>query len=218
LLAIPGNHDVPLFDVPTRLLSPYAGYRRFFGDELEPDFEAEDCLVLGVKTTRRYPHVDGEISAAQRDRIAARLRSASSQQLRLVVLHQPIAVPRPSEEHNVVNGRDEAMQLWAESGADLVLSGHIHLPFVLPLHESFALARPLWAVSAGTAISSRIRHDAGNSLNIIRTAATPRSSIVEQWDYDVAAQRFHRAREHRLGFPSQDQSEGPRPRRAPQIE
>lgn len=199
VLAIPGNHDVPLFDVPARLLSPYAGYCRFFGDELEPHFEAGDCLVLSVKTTRRYRHVAGEISPAQRDRIAARLRSASSQQLRLVVLHQPIAVPRPSEEHNVVNGRDPAMQLWAEAGADLVLSGHIHLPFVLPLHESFALARPLWAVSAGTAISSRVRHDAGNSLNIIRTAATPRSSIVEQWDFDGAAQRFLRAREHRLG-------------------
>lgn len=199
LVAIPGNHDVPLFDLPTRLLSPYAGYRRFFGDELEPHFESNDCLVLSVKTTRRYRHVDGEISPAQRERIAARLRSATSQQLRLVVLHQPIAVPRPSEEHNVVNGRDLAMPLWAEAGADLVLSGHIHLPFVLPLHESFALPRPLWAVSAGTAISSRIRHEAGNSLNIIRTTATPRSSIVEQWDYDSTSQCFSRVREHRLG-------------------
>jgi hypothetical protein len=93
------------------------------------------------------------------------------------------------------------MQTFAEAGADLILSGHIHLPFVLPLHESFALPRPMWAVSAGTAISSRVRHDAGNSLNVIRAIApgSPRACIVEQWDYDAASTQFRRTVEHRLG-------------------
>jgi 3',5'-cyclic AMP phosphodiesterase CpdA len=198
VLAIPGNHDVPLFNVAARALDPYAGYRRYFGRELEPRFETADCLVLGVKTTRRYRHVDGEISAAQRARVAAQLRSASPAQLRLVMLHQPIAVPRPTEEHNVVRGRDEAVRDWAEAGADLILSGHIHLPFVLPLHESFSLPRSVWAVSAGTAISSRTRHDAGNSLNVIRTLPTPRTSIVQQWDYDASSTHFRCVAEHKL--------------------
>jgi 3',5'-cyclic AMP phosphodiesterase CpdA len=201
VLTIPGNHDVPLFDLPARALAPYASYGRFFGSELEPRLERADCLVLGVKTTRRYRHVDGELSTDQCQRVAAELRKASPTQLRIVVLHQPIAVPRASEEHNVVHGRDQAMQAWAEAGADLILSGHIHLPFVLPLHESFSLPRPMWAVSAGTAISSRIRHDAGNSLNVIRTlpATSPRACIVEQWDYDAASARFRLVITRHLG-------------------
>jgi 3',5'-cyclic AMP phosphodiesterase CpdA len=199
VLTIPGNHDVPLFDLFARLFSPYAGYTRRFGKELEPRFTARDCLVLGVKTTRRYRHVDGEISPAQRQRVAAELRAAAPTQLRLVVLHQPIAVPRPSEQHNVVHGRDEAMRAWAEAGADLILSGHVHLPFVLPLHDAFSLPRSMWAVSAGTAISSRIRHDAGNSFNVIRTLEAARACVVERWDYDDVSASFQRVLEKRLG-------------------
>jgi 3',5'-cyclic AMP phosphodiesterase CpdA len=201
VLTVPGNHDVPLFNLPARTLAPYASYSRFFGRNLEPRFESPDCLVLGVKTTRRYRHVDGELSEDQCQRVAAELRNAAPTQLRVVVLHQPIAVPRPSEEHNVVHGRDRAMQAWAEAGADLILSGHIHLPFVLPLHELFGLSRSMWAVSAGTAISSRVRHDAGNSLNVIRTrpASPSRACIVEQWDYDAPSASFRLVIERHLG-------------------
>lgn len=200
VLVVPGNHDVPLFNLGARAFTPYAAYSRFFGRELEPRFVAPECLVLAVNTTRRYRHVDGEISSAQCLRVAAELRRASAAQLRLVVLHQPLAVPRASEQKNVVHGQQRAVAAWAEAGADLVLSGHIHLPFVLPLHEAFALHRPMWAVSAGTAVSSRVRHDAGNSINVIRTTgpASPRSAVVEQWNYQDASGTFHRAAELKL--------------------
>lgn len=201
ILAVPGNHDVPLFNLGARAFAPYASYSRFFGAELEPRFVTPDCLVLAVNTTRRYRHVDGEISSAQCERVAAELRRASPAQLRLVVLHQPLAVPRAAEEKNVVHGRARAVSMWAEAGADLVLSGHIHLPFVIPLHEAFALHRSMWAVSAGTAVSSRIRYDAGNSVNVIRTtgSASPRSALVEQWKYRDTSSTFFRAAELQLG-------------------
>ena len=199
-LTIPGNHDVPLLNVAARALRPYGNYRRFFGDDLEPRFRSADCLVVGVKTTRRYRHVDGEVSSAQCERVADELRQAAPTQLRIVVLHQPLAVPRAAEQKNVVYGRERAVAPWAEAGADLVLSGHIHLPFVLPLHEAFALRRPMWAVSAGTAVSTRVRHDAPNSVNVIRTLASesPRSCLVEQWSYDDASSSFRRAAQLRL--------------------
>ena len=65
LIAIPGNHDIPLFNMPMRLLAPYAGYSRAFGDDLEPEFERAQLLVLGVNTTRPHNHADGEISSEQ---------------------------------------------------------------------------------------------------------------------------------------------------------
>jgi 3',5'-cyclic AMP phosphodiesterase CpdA len=200
VLVTPGNHDVPLFNVAARALAPYRTYSRFFGDDLEPRFSNADCLVLAVNSTRRYRHIDGEVSDAQRARVAAALRQASATQLRMVVLHQPLAVPRAAEEKNVVHGHERAIAAWAEAGADLVLSGHIHLPFVLPLHEDFALSRPLWAVGAGTAVSSRVRYDAPNSVNVIRTLQpeSPRSCLVEQWSYDSTTASFRCAAELRL--------------------
>jgi 3',5'-cyclic AMP phosphodiesterase CpdA len=184
VLAVPGNHDIPLFDLPARLRDPYAGYKRVFGADLEPRFDAPDCLVLGVKTTRRYRHVDGEVSAGQRSRVARDLQEASPQQVRIVVLHQPVVVPRSSEQKNVVHGAALAITAWAEAGADVILAGHIHLPFIVPLHEVARLERPLWAVNAGTAVSARVRYDAGNSVNVLRVGEAPRSCFVEHWSYN----------------------------------
>lgn len=201
VLALPGNHDVPLFNLLARALDPYAGYKRAFGAELEPSWSASDCLVLGVKTTRRYRHVDGEISGAQRERVATSLRQASREQLRIVVLHQPVAVPRHSEDKNVVHGHAEAVQAWSEAGADVILAGHIHLPFVLPLHDGCALARPMWAVNAGTAVSSRVRWDAGNSVNVVRTAqpAVAGRCVVEHWAFAETSSAFALSAELNLG-------------------
>jgi 3',5'-cyclic AMP phosphodiesterase CpdA len=200
-LAIPGNHDIPLFDLARRFANPYAGFRAAFGDELEPTFQNADCLVLGVKTTRRYRHVDGEISAEQRERIASALRGARPGQLRVVVVHQPVAVPTAAEEHNVVHGAKDAVRAWADAGADIVLGGHIHLPFVLPLHEVMApLPRPIWAVNAGTAVSHRTRQRIGNSVNVLRTAADrPRACSVEHFVFDAAHSDFERTSSVVLG-------------------
>jgi 3',5'-cyclic AMP phosphodiesterase CpdA len=200
VLAIPGNHDIPLFDLAERIRDPYGRYQAAFGRELEPRFSAPDCLVLGVKTTRRYRHTDGEISPEQRARVCVELRNARSSQLRIVVLHQPVAVPRRSEQHNVSHGSEAAVRDWAEAGADVILGGHIHLPFVLPLHEAMApLANKLWAVNAGTAVSYRVRYDAGNSVNVLRTSgAEPRVGTVEHWSYSTPQQAFVRTAEVRL--------------------
>lgn len=200
VLAIPGNHDIPLFDVGSRLLRPYAGFHKTFGGDLEPSFENADCLLLCVKTTRRYRHIGGEISEEQRERVARRMQSADPEKFRAIVLHQPIAVPRASEQKNVVRGHQAAIECWASSGADVILGGHIHLPYILPLHEQTpALTRLLWAVNAGSAVSRRVRHDAGNAVNVFRFAApVPGGFQLEQWGYDGASGAFRRAAEQFL--------------------
>ena len=210
LVAIPGNHDIPLFNLAARLLWPYARYAQAFGPDLEPQFENPQVLVLALNTTRRWRHVDGELSAAQIERVARRCEQAPAAQWRIVVVHQPVAVPRPQEVHNLLHGREAAVRRWSAAGVDLVLGGHIHLPFVLPLHEQLTgLPRRLGAVQAGTAVSKRVRAEAGNSVNLIRidagagttgpagAAAAPQLQ-VERWDHSPTAQRFECVTVHRL--------------------
>jgi len=198
VLAIPGNHDIPLFNLPARLFWPYAGFRRAFGDQLEPEFENEQLLVLALNTTRRWRHVDGELSAAQIERVARRVAQAPATQVRLVVVHQPVAVTRPQDAHNLLHGREAALRRWSEAGVDAVLGGHIHLPFVLQLQTQMpALSRPIWAVQAGTAVSHRVRAEAGNSVNLIR-AGGARQLRVERWDHQPATQRFDCVAVHEL--------------------
>lgn len=216
VLAIPGNHDIPLFNPLLRLVAPYARHRRVFGHELEPEHACPQWLVLTLKTTRRWRHEDGQVSRRQVERVAARLRQATPGQLRLVVVHQPVAVPPQAGRVQLLHGRERALQAWAEAGADLVLGGHIHLPYVLPLHERVeGLARRLWAVQAGTAVSDRVRHEAGNSVNLIRSeeAATGggRACVVERWDWRDAARGFEPVARERLALGPLDPGAGGAP-------
>jgi predicted phosphodiesterase len=189
LLAIPGNHDIPLFDLGQRLLHPYARYREAFGNVLESTHASPELLVQCVNTTRWYRHKGGTVSSVQIERVASRLRAAEPGQLRAVVVHQPIAVLRSTEQHNLLHGHDEAQQSWAAAGCDVVLGGHIHLPYVMALTS---LARPMWAVQAGTCVSRRVRAGAANSVNVLRWGGdtSPGFCLIEQWDYSAATQAF----------------------------
>jgi 3',5'-cyclic AMP phosphodiesterase CpdA len=205
VLAIPGNHDVPLYNLAARMLSPYARYARAFGTDLEPEFEAADVLVLAVDTTRRWRHVDGEVSTAQIERVARRCERATARQHRIVMVHQPVAVTHDEDMKDLLHGHEAAVRRWSAAGVDLVLGGHIHLPFVLPLHERWsALPRPIWAVQAGTAVSHRVRPDAGNSVNIVRLGSgsdggpAAGAAQVERWDHVPSAGRFERVAVHPL--------------------
>ena len=204
-LAIPGNHDIPLFNVFARVLAPYAGYQRAFGRELEPEFEARDLLVTCVNTTRPRRHKDGEVSAAQVERVATRLRQAEHSQLRVVVVHQPVMAARPDDEPNLLHGREYAVRAWVGAGADLVMGGHIHWPYVSPLRLAYpGLPREAWIVQAGTAVSARVRDGVPNSVNVVRASAGEgaRHAVVERWDYDAAAGTFRPAEHHSLEFPA----------------
>jgi len=191
VLAIPGNHDIPLVNLAARCLRPYGRYRHAFGEQLQPVLDLPGCLALGLNTTRWYRHKDGEVSPEQIEQVAARLARAGADQLRVVVVHQPVAVTRPEEAPNLLRNHAAAIARWAEAGADLVLGGHIHLPFVLPLPT----ARPLWAVQAGTAVSSRVRDGVPNSVNLIHRPGNDgaaRQCIVERWDHAAGSDRFER--------------------------
>lgn len=199
-LVIPGNHDIPLFALAARLFNPYGRYRDAFGPDLEPVLDAPDCLLLALNTTRWWRHEDGELSAAQVERVAARLQTARPEQLRIVAVHQPLVVTRPEDQRNLLHGHADARARWAEAGVDLVLGGHIHLPFAAPLPTRGTA----WAVQAGTAVSSRVRSGAPNSVNLIRgpwiDAQGQRHCTLERWDHPAAGSGFVAAEVRTLGL------------------
>lgn len=193
MLSLPGNHDIPLFNVFARLFNPYAAYLRAFGPDLEPQLQTPSLCILGVKTTRRWRHKNGQISGLQIERVCAQLSQAMPDQLRVVVVHQPVHVLRASDEHDRLQGWEPAVRAWSAAGADVVMGGHIHLPYVCELSASVAgLARRMWCVQAGTAVSSRVRREAPNSVNLLRYHAGQRElpCAVERWDFDALTGRF----------------------------
>ncbi|WP_157272184.1 metallophosphoesterase family protein [Azohydromonas aeria] len=188
-LAMPGNHDIPLWNLAQRLLHPYARYARAFGAELEPEMESDDLLLLLVKTTRRWRHKHGELSAAQVERVAQRLRRAAPRQLRVVATHQPLHAFEACDLAHRLRCPRQALATWAAAGADLILGGHTHHP---RCERVDAGTRAVWIVQAGTALSQRVRGGQPNSVNVLRHDAgtDPGHCAVERWDFDAGAGAF----------------------------
>lgn len=200
LVAIPGNHDIPLFNVIARMLHPYAGFERAFGADLEPQWRSDDFLVIGVNTTRPSRHKDGEVSSEQILRVSKQLATASAQQIRIVVTHQPVHVVRETEVHNRLHGHAEAIQAWSSAGADVIMGGHIHLPYIAPLHEHYDdVRRRCWVVQAGTAVSTRVRRRHPNSVNLIKREDA-HVCLAERWDYSAERNEFHCVNVERLNL------------------
>jgi len=194
-VVVPGNHDIPLFNLWARLRAPYARFQQAFGPELEPLLDTPEWLIVGVNTTRAWRHKDGAISAQQISRVSQRLCGAQPEQLRIVVTHQPAQVIRQRDAHNLLHGHDPALRAWIAAGADIVMGGHIHLPYVCALHEAYPhIGRRAWCVQAGTAISRRVRREAPNSVNLIHysPAATAAGAKLERWDFHANRGRFVR--------------------------
>jgi 3',5'-cyclic AMP phosphodiesterase CpdA len=186
MVALPGNHDISLFNPWHRLVTPYARYLKDFGPELEPELTLPWLQLTTVKTTRRWRHKNGEVSAQQIERVTGRLRQAQEGQLRVVVVHQPVYVLRAEDEHDRLRGWEPAVRAWVAAGADIVMGGHIHLPYVCELASCMpGLGRRIWCVQAGTALSSRVRREAPNSVNLLRvdTSTGFPQCQLERWDF-----------------------------------
>ncbi|UAW98818.1 metallophosphoesterase [Halopseudomonas nanhaiensis] len=195
-LVVPGNHDIPLFNLPARLLDPYGNYRRSLGEELEPEYETDELLVVSLNTTRPSRHKDGEVSDEQIARVAERLRQARPGQLRVVMQHHPVRAREECDVENLLHGREDAVPVWVDAGLDVLLGGHIHLPYIWPLYGTRGeTGRKGWTVQAGTATSVRIRGDIPNSVNMLcyQPAAERRVCSVERWDFNFDQDRFVRS-------------------------
>src|SRR5260370_2586859 len=66
-LAVPGNHDMPLYNLFHRFLTPFAKYHRYISFlGLAGDlFSNQEIAVLGLNTARRFTHHSGRVSTEQ---------------------------------------------------------------------------------------------------------------------------------------------------------
>ena len=168
-LVVPGNHDVPLYNVFKRFLAPLANYKRFVTDDLMPEHRDDEMAVVGVNTARSLTFKGGRINHQQVAAIRERLCGLPNGITKILVTHHPFDVPKDSHEGDQIVGRARmAMEQLADCGADLLLSGHLHDVHVGHTAERYRIAGlSALVVQAGTATSSRTR-ESPNSFNVLR--------------------------------------------------
>lgn len=160
VLAVPGNHDMPLHRPVTRLLRPFRAWDRGWSPDREPVWQNDRVIVAGVNTADPLAWRRGVIRPAQLDRLAEVLAGAGGR-ARVVVMHHPLE-HLPGEDQALMRGAEAALRALPCMGAQVVLSGHIHVSHAGP----FAAAPGLLFVQAGTGLSHRRRTEA-NAFNLL---------------------------------------------------
>lgn len=202
VLAVPGNHDVPLYDVLRRFVSPLTRYRRYIDDTLCPLHELPGVTVLGINTARSLTFSDGRISEEQIKFIRDTFDRTDPKALRVLVTHHPLfALPvgETGEVKRAAGRSDLALDAAAQSGVDMLLAGHHHTASTHSARDLVTRAGPALVVQAGTATSHRIR-DEQQSFNRIDVDGGEVTLTLQTWTGDKFvsgdAQRYRLEDDH----------------------
>lgn len=154
MLVIPGNHDA-----------------RHVGDQVFNQVIKKRCGSLNLKSNElkvigldsSEPDLDyGKVGRAQQNFMEKELKDAQKDGLyKIIALHHHIIpVPKTGRERNVLSDAGDILQSIIDGGANLVLSGHKHMPHVWIMGDTtFA--------TAGTASSLKLRGKTAPSYNIV---------------------------------------------------
>lgn len=202
VLGVPGNHDVPLYDVLRRFLSPLTRYRRYIDQTLCPFHELPGAAVLGINTARSLTFKDGRISEEQVAYIHDTFARTRSETMRILVTHHPL-FSLPVSDGPVLGkaiGRQElALGAVAQAGVDLLLAGHNHRASAHHAKDLVTDAGHALVIQAGTATSTRLR-DEEQSFNLIEVGDGEVTVAVQAWDgtgyASLDATRFVRRGQH----------------------
>src|SRR4051794_1210876 len=181
VLGVPGNHDVPLYDVLRRFLSPLARYRRYIDETLCPFIELPGVAVLGINTARSLTFKDGRINENQVEFIRETFSRTPSESFRVVVTHHPLfALTVGDEVERAIGLQEMALDAIEDSGVDMLLAGHAHHASSQDAGDLVTRAGGVLVVQAGTATSTRVR-DQEQSFNTIDVAERSATITVHAW-------------------------------------
>ncbi|MCK0531994.1 metallophosphoesterase family protein [Sphingobium agri] len=194
LLVIPGNHDVPLYDVFRRFAAPLHRYKRYISNELCPWYEDEKVAILGINTARSLTIKDGRINHDQMNMIKKRFAPVAPEKTRILVTHHPLfAMPigKGGELSEAVGRHDDAVEAAAEAGIHIALAGHFHRTYAESAQKMVADAGGALVIQAGTATSTRLRNAEPQSFNWLHVHRNDRIELqVIVWD-GASFQRGH---------------------------
>ena len=167
-IVVPGNHDVPLYNVIDRFARPLEKFQKYITPESAPVFADEEIAIVGINTARSLTIKGGRVNAEQVSLIRDVLNAQSENALKIVVTHHPFDLPEGTEAASVVGRADKFLPQLAACGAEVFLAGHLHIGGVVESAKRYELegSKVVLVIQAGTAASVRGRGEV-QSFNVI---------------------------------------------------
>ncbi len=156
-------------------MNPYALYREFISNDLEPVHHFEQTIIVALNTTDPLRRItNGRIRPQQLDYCEAAFRSAPSGTVKIVVAHHHfLPAPDYDNQGDVMKGAREALDRLNDMGVDMILGGHLHRAYIgnsLDVHPSTDRSSGIIIAQSGTSTSQRgrAREREKNSFNLIK--------------------------------------------------
>jgi 3',5'-cyclic AMP phosphodiesterase CpdA len=187
-IIVPGNHDIPLYNVLARFLTPLTNYQDYISDDLSPEYIDDEIAVLGLNTARSLTFKDGRVNREQIAGLHERFDNLPRHITRVVVTHHPFDLPEQFDDDDLVDRAEMAMSVFSRCGVDLLLAGHMHTSHTHSSAERYKISGyAALVVQAGTATSTRGRGES-NSFNVLRVDST--RIEVERYSWDDGVRTF----------------------------
>lgn len=186
VVVTPGNHDVPLYRIHERLLSPYRNYRRYVSSKLDTVTRVTGAVFVALHSSSpRRRIVNGTITRGQLDFLARIFQETQEDEVRILVTHHPLAPPPDGGEDRLLPGNDWILDRLRDTRVDLVLGGHLHRSFSTcssSVQVGHRRNGDIPIVHSGTATSSRGRmaEKGRNSFNVLKVGAGE-IEVITHW-------------------------------------
>ena len=196
-LVVPGNHDVPLFNLYLRLFAPLALYRQMISRDLNPVFTLPGLVVVGAVTAHGLTLDGGKVSQAQAAALRTILGRYGPDTCKIVVWHHPVMNPPGPYRDRVIEAAPAAIRLLDACNVELLLCGHLHVTFigntrnvVHDLHQGTIICQ------SGTTTSRRGHgpEQGKHSCNLIEVDA--QAIKISSLLYQAASDRFESTAEY----------------------
>ena len=204
ILVVPGNHDVPLYDVFRRFAAPLDRYKRYISNDLSPWFENGDVAVFGINTARSLTIKDGRINHDQIAMLRKRFAAVPPTKTRILVTHHPLftmPIGEGGELSEAVGRHRDAIGAVADAGIHLALAGHFHRTYAQSALKMVESAGAVLIMQAGTATSTRLRNSELQSFNWIHAYRNDEVELqVIAWNGTGFHRGSHERFTHDKGF------------------
>lgn len=157
VLAVPGNHDIPLYNWALRVFGPLKNYRHYIEPFTLKSYSDQDVAIWGLSTVTWLKFVEGVFSEVEFMRAAEFFQGCSDGAIKVIACHHPLINPRSKKW---ISGMNRVRKLKP----DVILSGHSHL--LSMEYQKLDEDHKILSIVSGTSTSGRLRGEA-NSFHVI---------------------------------------------------
>ena len=157
----PGNHDTPMYGIIDRVIKPFDRYADYIDPLDAGHFEDDHVVIQSLNTARGVQmKLDWSVGVVNLEDLEARIdrfRDSDPHKLRFLNVHHPFVYPPEAPLQKTTDNGPEGLKRLSDGNCDAVLSGHVHIPFVVEREPG---GSEILSVSAGTLSTRRRGNDA----------------------------------------------------------